>query len=173
MTEPIPVRVRACACPDTPHADEGDLVYIRPTLSLAGGLAAERVLAAAILTHPLSEQASEQDRLRVALERKGYLMDHWTPLFIEHGATGWNLTDEAGAPRRFSTAAILEDWSLARALVDLLDERYSDAVLAPFQTPPDEHSQSGPTDGGTPRPTARTRSPRARSSPPASAASTP
>jgi hypothetical protein len=172
MTDPVVVRVRACACPHTPHPD-GDTVSLLPTLSLAGGMAAESVLYQAIARFPLADNPTPEDKLRVSLERQAYLMERWLPLFIEHGAVGWNLLDEDGCPVPFSTAAIVADYSLARTVANECDARYSDAVLAPFQTPPDEHSQSGPTDGGTPRPTARTASRRERSSPPASAASTP
>jgi hypothetical protein len=171
MTDPVVVRVRACACPHTPHPD-GDTVSLLPTLSLAGGMAAESVLYQAIARFPLSDNPTPEDKLRVSLERQAHLMERWLPLFIEHGAVGWNLLDEDGRPVPFSPAAIVADYSLARTVANECDARYSDAVLAPFQTPPDAHSQSGPTDGGTPRPTARTASRRARSSPRVSAVST-
>ena len=40
MPELVPVRVRDCACPDLPHAEEGDVVYLAPRLSTMGGIAA-------------------------------------------------------------------------------------------------------------------------------------
>lgn len=157
MTDRIPVRVRACACPDTPHPD-GDVVYILPTISLEGGMAAEAELAAVIAAVPLPAGAGEAERARVAAERTRRLRPRWFRAFIEHGAVGWNLVGEGGAPVPFDAAAVVADYSLGRVVAEACDARYSDAVLAPFQAPPGEHSPTGPTAGGTSRPPKRTRS---------------
>ena len=42
--ENVTVRIGDCACPDAPHPD-GDVVYMRPTVSLVLGLACERIIA--------------------------------------------------------------------------------------------------------------------------------
>ena len=46
--EPVFARMRDCACPGTPHAEEGDGCYLRPTVSLRGGMALEAELTAAV-----------------------------------------------------------------------------------------------------------------------------
>ena len=99
MTMPIPVRVRDCACPDTPHADTGDLVYLAPHLDIDGGVEAERDL--------VESQGNERE-----------LTKRWLRTFIRYGAIGWNLTDAEGEAVPFEVDAILSDWSLARPLGD-------------------------------------------------------
>lgn len=132
MPDLVPVRVRDCACPDSPHADEGDLVYLLPTLPLDGGILAEQQLNANI---------GDPDRLTRV----------WLRTFLEHGIAGWNLTDEDGEPVPFDAAVILADWTLARPVGDKAAELYSDSVLAPFQQASPSKSPTGPTRRGTSR----------------------
>ena len=42
-TDPVAVGVGACQCPGTPHPD-GDVVYLRPQLGLAAGIAIQRLI---------------------------------------------------------------------------------------------------------------------------------
>lgn len=157
MTDPVPVRVRDCACPHTPHPD-GDVVTIRPALSLAGGLAAEQQMLEVFGQAPLPDGASDAQKDAVGARRALLLRPVWFETFIRHGALGWNLTDEDGEPVPFDPEALLSDYGLARPVGDACADRYSESVLAPFQTPPAKHSRSGPTAGGTSRPVTRTRS---------------
>ena len=152
MADLIPVRVRAtCAHPDAPHAN-GDHVYILPSLTLKAGLTAEQQMLEVFAVTPVPPKATEADKDRIGRERSMRLRPLWFETFIRHQAVGW---DE---PEPFSVDALLADYLLARPVGDACADRYSEAVLAPFQMPPAEHSPSGPTDGGTPRPTTRTRS---------------
>jgi hypothetical protein len=138
MPEPIPVRVRDCACPDTPHADMGDLVYLAPFLGIAGGVRAERDL----------------------VEAKGddvVLTQRWLDTFIRYGAIGWNLTDAEGEPVPFDVDVILSNWTLARPLGDAASDLYAESIAAPFVTAPQARSPSGRTAPTTSRTRRRTR----------------
>lgn len=162
------MRVRDCACPGTPHPD-GDEVYLRPHLDLAGGLAAEGALLESVRRYPLSDNAPKAVEAKVVAERTAYLRPAWFEIFLRHGAIGWNLLDSDGHAVPFDVDDLIGDYSLARLAAEQANEQYSGSVLAPFQTPPARHSQNGQTAGGTPLPSARTRSQPRRSSRRASA----
>ena len=138
MPDLVPVRVRDCACPDTPHADEGDLVYLLPMLGLDGGILAEQQM----LTAAAAGDSSGLTR-------------SWLRTFVEHGAAGWNLTDEQGEPVPFDIDVVLADWRLARPVADKAADLYTEAVMAPFQQASPKNSRTG----RTPRGTSRTREP--------------
>lgn len=131
MPDLVPVRVRDCACPDTPH-ELGDFVYLRATLPMEGGIIAEQQMLAAI-----RDEATE----RLAYE--------WLPTFVKHGAVAWDFTDEDGEPVPFDIEVILGDWSMARAVGDKAAELYADSVMAPFQTASARSSRTGRTGRGT------------------------
>lgn len=157
MSATVPVRVRDCACPDTPHAEEGDIVMVSPTLSFAGGLAAEQALAAAADAVPLADNASKAEQERVGLARLARVQPDWLRIFVEHGAVGSNFL-----PEPFDPKDILADYSIARIVSDAVaDLGYGQAVLAPFLTPPARRSPPGQTGTGgtsrlpTPTPTRR------------------
>lgn len=157
MAEPVPVRARDCACPGSPHP-EGDIVYIRPTLSLDGGLAATEAL------REISEReirtpadATDAQKQEIGLERiNRALQGKWLRVFLEHGAVGWNLDEP------FSVEALLEDYSLARPVADEAADRYTMAVLAPFMKPSAPTSPLGLTADSTSPSPASSRSPRKR-----------
>jgi hypothetical protein len=97
------VRVRDCACPETPH--EGHFVFVTSTLSLEGGVEAEAALIAAITTAgkgPVDTKALEV---------------LWRDIFVRHGVVGWDLCDEDGEPIPFSLEALREDFSIARPVL--------------------------------------------------------
>ena len=151
MSATIPVRVRDCTCPDTPHAEEGDIVYVSPTLSFAGGLAAEAALHEVAEKVPLRDPdtATDAQKARVGLERLALVQPAWLRIFVEHGAVGSNFL-----PEPFDPGAVLADYSIARRVADAVsDLGYGEVVLAPFQTPPARRSPTGRTGtGGTSRP---------------------
>jgi hypothetical protein len=126
----VPVRMRDCACPHTPHADDGDLVYLAPMLDLDGGIRAEQELVASIGDGPK-------------------LTRRWTHTFLEHGARGWNLLDEAGEPVPFDLSAITSDYRLARPVANKASELYADTVMAPFLAAQKVRSPTGPTPDTT------------------------
>lgn len=151
-----PAKFRACTCPGTPHPEEGDVVFLRPTISLTGGLALEADMTAAAVAGEL------EDIQRVLTAR-------WLVTCITYGAIGWNVVDESG-PVAFVVADILADYNLSRPVADVAAELYTDTVLIPLAERLSGVSHSGPTNGSI-SPTARpTRKPRRRSSPATSAA---
>lgn len=127
---PIDVRVRDCACPETPHQDEGDLVYLRDHLSAEGGIAAEQEIV---------KYDDDDERTRAMLL-----------LFVRHGATGWNLVDENG-PREFDVDELLDDWTMARPVTLAAGEAYLEAVMNPLVRERSERSPTGPTRATTSR----------------------
>lgn len=138
MTMPIPVRVRDCACPGTPHADTGDLVYLAPHLDIDGGVEAERDL--------VESQGNERE-----------LTKRWLRTFIRYGAIGWNLTDAEGEAVPFEVDVILSDWALARPLGDVASDLYTESITAPFVAAQRKRSPTGPTAATTSRPRRPTR----------------
>lgn len=117
MPDLVPVRVRDCACPHTPHPD-GDVVLLRPTLSLRGGIKAQQDIRSSIGADGLVVQDE--------------LVARWMETFVREGATGWNLLDEAGRPVPFDIAALLADFELAGPVADKADDLYGQAVLRPL-----------------------------------------
>lgn len=129
MTEAV--RVRDCACPGTPHAEEGDLVFLRSTLSAAGGLYAEQQLVKGF--------ADEDELVRRLL-----------PPLVRSEATGANFLDP------FDVEVILGDWRLARPVVLRAGELYLESVVTPLVPAPTKPSRSGRTartTSPTPEPT--------------------
>jgi hypothetical protein len=135
MPDLVSVRVRDCACPDSPHAD-GDVVYLAEMLDLAGGLAAEAILLEEVRKGEPSVDA---------------LTHRWAEPMTRHGAKGWNLLDADGEPVPFDIDVILADFRLARPIADKAIELYQDAILAPFVQTPPARSPTGPTGGTTSR----------------------
>ena len=131
MTDPVVVRVRDCACPNTPHED-GDVVYLRPHLNLDGGIAAEQDLLAASGDGPL-------------------LTRLWLRTFLTHGVTGWNLTDDDGAPLPLDLAAITDDYRIARPVANRASELYAETVMAPFLEAQAARSPTGSMEATTSR----------------------
>ncbi len=132
------VRVRDCACPDTPH--DGDIVYLNPKLSAPGGIAAEQEIAKGF-----ADSADLTQRLLIS--------------FVRHEATGWNLTDEYGKPVPFSVDDLLADWTLSRNVITRAGELYTQVAIAPFQSKPAERSPTGRTPASTSRTRRQTPSP--------------
>ena len=124
MPDLVPVRVRDCACPDLPHADEGDIVWLAPKVSLDLGIAAQQALIesggdAALLT-----------RL-------------WMRAFVTHGFRGANFDVTADA--------LLEDFELSRPVAEAANDLYADTILRPLGIGPSTPSHGGRTGGSTSR----------------------
>lgn len=144
MSEPVEVRVRDCECPGTPHPD-GDVVYLAPKLSLAGGLAASADIS-------------------TALGNGTMLAELWLVTFVKHGAIGWNFLDEDGDPVPFDANVLLDDYELAMPIAEKADDLYGDTVARPFLTRLKAISQRGRTEASTSPPSTSTTKPRRRSS---------
>lgn len=129
----IPVRIRDCTCPGTPHG-EGDIVFLAPTLSLEGGLAAESELAEVITA------GGEVNEISTAVAKR------WLLSFVRYGAKSWNLTNgHANEPKPFDVQAILDDYGIARVVAEKANELYADAVLAPLRAQLPSPLPPGPT----------------------------
>jgi hypothetical protein len=153
-----------CRHPGTPH--ERHTVYLRPHIGLEGGLAAEAVLVDVNRLLP-ADPDKVPDSDPIWAQRAAEIMRRWLPIFIRHGAVGWDLDEP------FEVEAILADFGLARPVAEAASDRYTDEVMAPFQAAPAMTSSPGPTGASTsPAPTSiQTR--RRRSSPATTAASRP
>jgi hypothetical protein len=151
MSEPVEVRVRGCECPGSPHPD-GDVVYLAPKLSLAGGLAASADISAALGNGTMLAQL-------------------WQVTFVRYGAIGWNWLDEDGDPVPFDVNVLLDDYDLASPVAEKADELYGDTVARPFLTRLKAISQRGRTDSSTSPTSPSTTKRRARSSRATTAAS--
>ena len=174
--ELVQVRVRDCACPDKPHPD-GDIVYLAPTLSLAGGLEAQRENGRAIaeaVTEVVGVPTPEQMKAlqdtttelsaQVAEKANERLVERWLPVFVRHGAVGWNFANEAG-PMPFDVDVILADFSIAEPVANRAAVLYSESLMRPLVER--LATQSPPTStGATPKATrpARTSRPKPRRS---------
>ena len=167
MSEPIKVRVRDCECPDKPHNGEGDWVLLAPTLSLEGGLAAERDLREAAAEIPVrdGDEAGARERWE-AIQRR------WLVTFVKYGAKGWNFHDHEGE-MPFDRQVLLDDYGLAQPVADKAADLYSDAVLRPFVKRLAARSPTGPTRSTTSARRRRTPTPSESPSPDTSADSAP
>jgi hypothetical protein len=123
MPDLVPVRVRDCACPDTPHAD-GDIVYLAPKVSLELGVAA-------------------QQALLEANGDSGHVTRAWMVAFVRYGAKAANFLDP------FDPEALLEDFELASPVAEAANDLYAEVLLRPLATSPSKSSRGGRTAGST------------------------
>jgi hypothetical protein len=145
--EPVEVRLEACWCPGTPH--EADLVYLAPSISMAGGLAARAVV--------IDEIDQGVDPIR--------LQERLAQVWVRHGIVGWNLVDEAGEPVALTednVRAALPYGKGGRLVADKADDLYNKDIMDPLVAMSRSSSPRGRTNGSTsatPRSTRRRRSP--------------
>jgi hypothetical protein len=137
---PVEVRLDGCYCPGTPH--DADVVYLRPSLSMAGGMAAQAAI---------QEGASDQFVLQELLAQ----------VWIRHGVISWNLVDEGG-PLPLTpdnVVAALPYGKGGRLVAERADALYAEDILAPLRERLASISRSGRTNGSTstPRPSTRRR----------------
>lgn len=136
---PVEVAIGPCECPGTPHAD-GDLVYLAPRLSMAGGMAAQGVI---------SEAAGDPIKLQELL----------ASLWLRYGVVGWNLTDDDGRPvpvNESTLTAALPYGKGGRLVAERADDLYAEDILAPLVERAEKLSKRGPTTS-SPRATSATR----------------
>lgn len=153
----IPVRVREC--PDGTHPD-GDVVFLRPTLSLTGGIAAQNDFLACRVAGPRDQKTGNETWTIDGAA----LSPRWYETFTRYGAAGWTLHDPDGPEWPFDVDRLLADFSLAFPVADRADDLYRQAVMAPLGLAPSATSRSGGTGTSTSQPTTPTRSPRSSSS---------
>lgn len=129
------VRIRDCGCPGAPHPD-GDFVTMRDHLDLEGGLAVEAALIGLLAEgDPTTIEAKVPPTIG--------------PLYVKHGAVGWNLVAEGGQPVPFDVGRLLDDYGLSRPLWDPADDLYSAEVLRPLGVAIQKSSPNGRTDVST------------------------
>ena len=144
--EPVEVRLDACYCPGTPH--EVDIVYLAPSLSMAGGMAAN-----AAITEGMTD----------ALRLQELLAQVW----LRHGVVGWNLVDDDGTdlPLNATTvSAALPYGKGGRLVAERADDLYAEDILAPLVARLQTTSKRGLTNGSTSTPRRSTRKRQSRSS---------
>ena len=147
----VVVGIGPCRCPGTPH--EQDEVYLRPTISLDGGIRAQGAI---------MKYGSDTVELTAA----------WTGIFLRDGITGWNLTNGDGGPEALDVDGLLMDLDAARPVADRAAELYGESVMRPFLPPPQMTSPPTSTDASTSAEPTSILSRRESSSPPASEALT-
>jgi len=125
MPDLVPVRVRDCACPDSPHAEEGDIVYLAPRLSTPGGIAA---------TTELQEAGEDVAGLTARL----------FVTFIRYGVQGANWSP-------FDVQELIDDYALGEPVAEKANDLYMEAFTRPLRTSLPESSNSGRTAGSTSR----------------------
>lgn len=129
-TDLVAVPIGVCPCPGAPHGD-GDIVYLAPVLSMAGGMAAR----SAIIEGFTDEIAAQEA---------------FAGIWLRHGVRDWTFLDEDGDRIPVSEQAALDllPWAKGGRLVaDKADELYATDALAPFQEAIKqlERSRRGPT----------------------------
>lgn len=146
--EPVVVELGPCECAGQPH--ETDIVYLAPSLSMSGGMAAQGAIA-----------KSEGDPVRL----QELLADIW----VRYGVTGWNLLDDKGQPIPLTAdniARALPYGKGGRLVAERADDLYAEDILAPLVQRLETLSQRGLTPSGRQPTSARTtstRKPRSRS----------
>jgi hypothetical protein len=119
------------------HPDHA--IYVASTISLEGGIEAEKAMVEVVLTGEGDDGAKTRA-----------LSYAWAPIFARHAAKDWDLCDEQGNPTPFDVEALLADYSLARLVAEKANELgYGTAVLAPFQELQARPSPTGPTTATT------------------------
>jgi hypothetical protein len=135
----VPVELGACYCPGAPHAD-GDVVYLAPALSMAGGMAAQAAI---------SEGFTDTLKLQELL----------ATIWCRYGVTGWNLLDEDGQPIPVNADNIgraLPYGKGGRLVAEKADDLYAEDILAPLVQRLSNTSPTGRTNGSTSRTRKRT-----------------
>jgi hypothetical protein len=145
---PVEVRLDGCYCPGTPH--DADLVYLRPSLSMAGGMAATSVAVSGMSGQLDAVQVQEQLAL----------------VWIRHSVISWNLTDEDGplalTPENIDAA--LPYSKGGRLVAERADDLYNKEIIDPLVARFGTTSRSGRTNGSTSMPKVSTRKRRSPSS---------
>jgi hypothetical protein len=167
----VPVRIRDCQCPDTPHAEEGDVVYLPPRISTPAALECQRHYAASMrdaIREVLGDKPVTDEMVDVFKDQLGQVSIElmtlrWTPIFLRL-AKGWNVVDEVGLPVPFDPQILIDDFSIGSPVADKANDLYFDVVFSPLVLRLQALSQTGPTKPPTSRRRSSTRTRRGRSS---------
>lgn len=124
------------------------MVYVAPTLSLSGGLAAEHdnsmALAETLLHAGKAPPGgwNDDNSEPLALDMAERMRTKLLVTYVRYGATGWNFEDEQG-PIPFDVEAVLADYGIARAVAEKCDELYGETVTRPLLDRLGTRSQRG------------------------------
>lgn len=134
--ELVPVEV-ACRCPGTPH-DE-DVVYLRPRLGLAAGIAVQKLIV----------QAHQTESPTDAADLTGVLAE----AYLRAGVVSWTFADADGGSVPVTTdsvkALLLDDFEVGAVVADRADDLYMGPVIAPLLRRASTSLLSTPTNGST------------------------
>lgn len=135
----IPVEVGACRCPGAPHPD-GDIVYLRPRLTLHGGMVAQRKII------DLAGGQADNDEIMASLAE----------VFCLYGVADWTFADADGAAVDVTEAAIrsllLSDFTLGFTVSDRAADLYTSELLDPLVARASKSSRPMRTSGSTSAP---------------------
>ena len=148
MSELIEVAVGECRCPGAPHPD-GDVVYLRPTLGLRGGVIVQGVVTTAKRMEPPPS----------APEITASLVE----TYVLQGVVEWNLWGDDGpipVTPESVTRHLLDDYTRAEAVANRADDLYSEPILGPLLNGARNSSLDTSTNGSTSAPRNGTRKPR-------------
>jgi len=144
MSEPtVSVRIGACLCPGTPHAD-GDFVYLRPKLDLRGGFRVRRRLIDLNRAQFGDEkiESGQMAELDIALAET----------YLSEGVYEWNLVDADG-PLPLNDQTLREqlftDYGRAEPAADKADDLYRPTVLDPLVARGSSSSSNTPNNEQT------------------------
>jgi hypothetical protein len=171
--EAVQVRFRDCECPGTPHAEEGDIVLLRPRLNYQGGAEAFR----AVMSAPRKIVTGKDGKPTVAVDEDAVAI-HVGPAYLRHGPIGWNVVGDDGP------VPLDPDWMVnelpyeqAFPIVVQADNLYGKSLFDPFTkriAPPSPNGRTASTStSGAQKSTSKPRTRSARSSPNGTAASEP
>ncbi len=145
----VPVPVGACRCPGAPHGD-GDTVYLRPKLTLHGGMVAQRKII------DLAGGEADNDEIMASLAE----------VFCRYGVADWTFTNEDGpievTPESIQ-AVLLDDFGLGFMVSDKAADLYTAELLDPLRARASKSSRRSPTNDSTPAPTSLSDTRRKRS----------
>jgi hypothetical protein len=145
----IEVSLGECRCPGTPHPD-GDLLYLRPKLGLAAGVA-------------IQQTVIDMAGNRSAPDITGLLSE----AYLRYGVAEWNLVDETGKPLELTPETlreqVLDDFERATPAADRADELYMQATIGPLLPKAPSSLPTMPTNGSTSATNGNTPKPRKRS----------
>jgi hypothetical protein len=131
----IEVSLGECRCPGTPHPD-GDLLYLRPKLGLAAGVA-------------IQQTVIDMAGNRSAPDITGLLSE----AYLRYGVADWNLLDDAGKPLELTPETlreqVLDDFERATPAADRADELYMQATIGPLLPKAPSSLPTMPTNGST------------------------
>jgi hypothetical protein len=144
--EAVQVRFRDCECPGTPHAEEGDIVLLRPRLNYQGGAECY----AAIMSAPKKVESDGKGGVRVTIDQMR-VAEHVGPAYLRHGPIGWNVADEDGNGVPFDNEWLVAELPFEQAypIVEAADDLYGEVVVTPFKMRTSKPSANGQTGNGS------------------------